>query len=207
MQGVVSEKDQISSFSIMSAGRADQNLGSDRCAAPHIGAPAPLGRCQGRKDPLGSWVGMRDFRLQNRTVSTWDSLATDPTTDLALTSLSKGERTGSHISSRYGRMSRAAVVNDSFSPACQHWTVPFPSAGYKMEGLVKDRIEKAKLKGYNLSWATDAFGFLPSEESLRTYLSRLHAPTPSNIPKLWPQPEICHQKARDHEATYICKSI
>jgi len=52
MQGVVPEKDQMWSFWIMSAGRSDEDLGSDRCAAPHNGAPAPLGRCKGRKDPL-----------------------------------------------------------------------------------------------------------------------------------------------------------
>ena len=50
MQGVVPEKDQMWSFSIMSAGRFDEDPGSDRCAAAHSGVPAPLG-CKGRKDP------------------------------------------------------------------------------------------------------------------------------------------------------------
>ena len=30
-----------------------EDLGPDRCAAPHSGAPAP-GRCKGRKDPLST---------------------------------------------------------------------------------------------------------------------------------------------------------
>ncbi len=55
------------SFSIISAGRSDEDLGPDRCAAPHSGAPAPLGRLQGPERPAKhaerQEAGMRDLSL------------------------------------------------------------------------------------------------------------------------------------------------
>lgn len=50
MQEVVPDNDRMWLFSIMSV----VPMKTDRCAAPHSGVPAPLGRYKGRKDPLGT---------------------------------------------------------------------------------------------------------------------------------------------------------
>ena len=51
MQRVVPEKDQIRTFSIMSASRSDEGLGLDQCAAPLSGVPTPGPPLQGPERP------------------------------------------------------------------------------------------------------------------------------------------------------------
>jgi hypothetical protein len=96
----------------MSIGRSDKDRGSDRCAAPRNGAPAPLGRSKGPEDPLSTRNAKKlereTFSPQKRTDNTRDSLVTDPTTELALlqsyVSGKRAQKTG-----RFGIQKRAPL--------------------------------------------------------------------------------------------------